>query len=93
MYLQVLYFDCPEEAMEKRLTERSKTGGRSDDNPETIRKRFATFKQSSMPVVVHYENKGKLHKINAAGEPNEVFAQVQKVLDMIQNEDMYSMFY
>lgn len=91
--MQVLYFDCPEATMEKRLTQRAETGARSDDNPETIRKRFATFKQSSMPVVVHYENKGKLHKIDASGEPNEVFVHVQKVLDMIQNEDMYSMFY
>ena len=79
--------------MEERLTERAKTGGRNDDTPEILRKRFNTFTQSSMPVIVNYESKGKLHKIDAAGEPNEVFAQVQKVLDMIQNEDMYSMFY
>ena len=79
--------------MEERLTERAKTGGRNDDTPEILRKRFNTFTQSSMPVIVNYESKGKLHKIDATGEPNEVFAQVQKVLDMIQNEDMYSMFY
>lgn len=91
--MQVLYFDCPEKTMEARLTERAKTGGRNDDSPEILRKRFNTFTQSSLPVVQHYESKGKLHKINAAGEPNEVFAQVEKVLDMIRNEDMYSMFY
>ena len=68
--------------MEDRLTERGKTSGRSDDNPETMRKRFHTFLHSSMPVVEHYEKLGKLHKISAAtGTPEEIFQQVQKILD------------
>ena len=37
--MQVLFFDCPPDVMEQRLTERGKTSGRSDDNAETIRKR------------------------------------------------------
>lgn len=36
---QVLFFDCPPDVMEQRLTERGKTSGRSDDNAETIHKR------------------------------------------------------
>ncbi len=34
----VLFFDCPEAVMEKRLLGRQE--GRTDDNIETIRKRF-----------------------------------------------------
>ena len=34
----ILFFDCPEKEMEKRLLGRNQ--GRSDDNIETIRKRF-----------------------------------------------------
>ncbi len=34
----VLFFDCPEEVMERRLLGRNQ--GRTDDNIETIRKRF-----------------------------------------------------
>jgi hypothetical protein len=29
--------------MEERILERAKTSGRSDDNPETIKKRLVTF--------------------------------------------------
>jgi hypothetical protein len=36
----VLFFDCPEEEMEKRLLKRGETSGRADDNADTIRKRF-----------------------------------------------------
>ena len=39
----VLFFDCPLETMEERLLSRGKTSGRSDDNAETIKKRFKTF--------------------------------------------------
>lgn len=50
----VLFFDCPEAVMEKRLLGRNE--GRTDDNIETIRKRFKVFIESSMPVVSHYES-------------------------------------
>ena len=36
----VLFFDCPEKAMEERLLERGKTSGRTDDNVDSIKKRF-----------------------------------------------------
>ncbi|UPK90246.1 hypothetical protein LCI18_001181 [Fusarium solani-melongenae] len=76
----VLFFDCPEDVMEKRLLERGKTSGRSDDNAESIRKRFRTFIETSMPVVDHFEKEGKVVKLDATPTPNEVFATTQKVL-------------
>jgi adenylate kinase family enzyme len=36
----VLFFDCDIGKMQERMIERSKTSGRSDDNPETIKKRL-----------------------------------------------------
>eukprot|EP00958_Prasinococcus_capsulatus_P025032 scaffold4075_cov299-Prasinococcus_capsulatus_cf.AAC.5 len=39
----VLFFDVPEAVMEARLLKRGETSGRSDDNLESIRKRFRTF--------------------------------------------------
>lgn len=67
--------------MEARLLKRGETSGRSDDNAETIRKRFKTFVEQSLPVVDHYEKQGKAYKISATQTPDEVFVEVQKVLD------------
>merc|ERR1711939_1239702 len=50
-----LFFDCPEDVMQERLLNRGKTSGRSDDNIESIKKRFRTFVETSMPVVDMYE--------------------------------------
>eukprot|EP00877_Chromochloris_zofingiensis_P005325 jgi/Chrzof1/14794/Cz09g16130.t1 len=77
----VLFFDCPEDEMERRLLKRGETSGRSDDNAETIKKRFHTFIDQSMPVIEHYEHQGKAHRISAVPPPEEVFKTVQQVLE------------
>ena len=46
-----LFFDCSEEVMLARIMERSKTSGRNDDNEEAAKKRFQTYKDSTMPVI------------------------------------------
>jgi adenylate kinase family enzyme len=40
--------------MEKRLLKRGETSGRSDDNLNTIIKRFETFQKESLPVIAFY---------------------------------------
>ena len=60
----VLSYECSEEVMTRRLLERAKTSGRSDDNEETIKKRFHTFKESTIPVLEYYSEQGKLKKVN-----------------------------
>lgn len=67
----ILYFDCPEEEMERRLLNRNQ--GREDDNIDTIRKRFKVFLDSSLPVIEYYNSKGKVRKIDAAKPAEEVF--------------------
>ncbi|KAK2650903.1 hypothetical protein Ddye_018392 [Dipteronia dyeriana] len=75
----VLFFDCSEEEMERRLLGRNQ--GREDDNIETIRKRFKVFLESSLPVVQYYESKGKVRKIDAAKPVEEVFEAVKAVFN------------
>lgn len=56
-------FDCPEEVMVERLLERGKTSGRVDDNEETIRKRFHTFQQATLPVIEYYQQLSKVKQV------------------------------
>ncbi|KAI0143591.1 adenylate kinase-domain-containing protein [Xylariaceae sp. FL1272] len=73
----VLFYDVPEEEMERRLLERGKTSGRSDDNAESIRKRFRTFIETSMPVVEYYEKQDKVVRILGNVSPDEVYKATQ----------------
>ena len=73
----VLFFDCPEDVMERRLLGRGETSGRTDDNIESIKKRFKTFVESSMPVVNYYEGLRKLRSVNSDQSPTDVYAQTK----------------
>ncbi|CAN0900428.1 UMP-CMP kinase 3 [Linum grandiflorum] len=75
----VLFFDCPEEEMERRILSRNQ--GREDDNIETIRKRFKVFLESSLPVVEYYASKGKVKKVDAAKPVAEVFEAVKAIFN------------
>jgi UMP-CMP kinase len=78
----ILFFDCPEEEMERRLLGRNQ--GRVDDNIETIRKRFKVFVESSVPVVEYYNSCGKVHKIDATKKPDDVFAAIKPLFEQFQ---------
>ncbi|SCU88552.1 LAME_0E00320g1_1 [Lachancea meyersii CBS 8951] len=81
-----LFFDCPENVMLKRLLERGKTSGRADDNTESIKKRFATFLDTSMPVVNHFEKQDKVVKVSCDHSVDQVYEQVKAaVRDKIGN--------
>ncbi|KAL9045948.1 MAG: hypothetical protein Q9214_001098 [Letrouitia sp. 1 TL-2023] len=72
-----LFFDCPEDVMQERLINRGKTSGRADDNAESIKKRFKTFVETSMPVVDYFEKQGKVVKVSAIKSPDEIYEEVK----------------
>lgn len=76
----VLFFDCPESTMLQRLLERGKTSGRDDDNVESIKKRFKTFEETSMPVVEYFEKQNKVVKITCDKPVDAVYEEVQKAI-------------
>ena len=66
--------------MTERLINRGKTSGRADDNAESIKKRFKTFVETSMPVVEYFERQGKVVKVRAVKSPEEIYEEVRKRL-------------
>ena len=75
----ILYFECSDAVMVKRLLNRAKTSGRVDDNEETIKARLKTFHEHTQPILDHY--KQKVVKIPAERDPEEIFKDVVKTLD------------
>lgn len=75
-----LFFQCPEEVMLKRLLNRGKTSGRADDNTESIKKRFRVFVETSMPVVEHFEQQGKVVKLQCDQSPEDVYETVKQAM-------------
>lgn len=60
----VLYFTCSEKVLLERLLRRGESSGRVDDNIESIKKRFQTFKDTSYPVIEAFEKEGKVREVS-----------------------------
>jgi adenylate kinase len=75
----VLHFQLSEEVAEQRLLKRALEQGREDDTPEIIHRRMETMRISD-ELVEFYRVKGILVGIHAERTIEEVFAEVQQVL-------------
>ncbi|RDH83300.1 MAG: adenylate kinase [endosymbiont of Escarpia spicata] len=54
---------------------------RVDDNEETISHRLHVYDNLTVPLIEHYDEQGKLRRIEGAGEIEEIFANVCQILD------------
>eukprot|EP00290_Baffinella_frigidus_P046429 CAMPEP_0180415366 /NCGR_PEP_ID=MMETSP0989-20121125/46164_1 /TAXON_ID=697907 /ORGANISM="non described non described, Strain CCMP2293" /LENGTH=490 /DNA_ID=CAMNT_0022420151 /DNA_START=35 /DNA_END=1505 /DNA_ORIENTATION=- len=77
----VLFFNCSEPVMRERLLERGKTSGRTDDNVASIKKRFVTFEQETMPVVRDFKERGLVRSVDAHKDVESVFVDVQTIFE------------
>ncbi|KAG6462925.1 hypothetical protein O3G_MSEX013542 [Manduca sexta] len=84
--LFVLFFECSRDLCTERCLGRGAAGsGRSDDNLESLQKRFNTYLNDTMPIIQHYDQLGLVRRINAEVGPQQVFEDVKKVFN---NSDM-----
>ena len=77
---KMLYFECPYEELEKRILGRAKHSGRSDDNVESIKLRFDTFKAETLPTVEHFKKRGRCVELDTSVERPIVYELVRQQL-------------
>jgi adenylate kinase len=76
----VIHFVLPDEVAVERLHGRALEEGRSDDTADVIRHRLGVFHRQTEPVVEYYRTRGQLVGVDADRSVEEVFADVQDVL-------------
>ncbi|MEN1926585.1 adenylate kinase [Luteimonas qiangzhengi] len=59
-----------------RLAGRAKAEGRSDDNPESVRKRLTVYDEQTAPVIEFYREHGQLTVVDGVGGLDEVFNRI-----------------
>lgn len=77
----MIELDVPDEELTKRLINRGKESGRSDDNKETIRKRLNVYHNQTAPLIEWYEREGLRNHINGYGEMDRIFGDICSVID------------
>ncbi|XP_053103946.1 adenylate kinase isoenzyme 5 isoform X2 [Hemicordylus capensis] len=88
----VLCMDCSSKTMSSRLLKRSQSSQCLDDNAEIIMKRIETYYEENEPVIIYYENKIPLFKINADGTPEEVFLEACSSIDTFLEKERTASF-
>ncbi|MDR1646158.1 MAG: adenylate kinase [Tannerellaceae bacterium] len=73
-----LEVDTPE--LVRRLLERGRLEGRSDDNLETIHSRLDVYNAQTAPLIDYYRRQGILHPIAGAGNIENIFQQIKQTL-------------
>jgi len=73
---KMLYLECPYAVLEKRILGRAKYSDRSDDNIESMKLRFDTFKAKTLPTVEFFKNKNKCIEIDSGRDRESVYKDV-----------------
>ncbi|KAJ1433372.1 UMP-CMP kinase family protein [Ochromonadaceae sp. CCMP2298] len=78
----VVFIECNEEELVRRIVLRGESSGRSDDNVETMRKRLRTFKEETMPVIDVFERKAgvSLLRIDGSKDVDRVNSSIKGAL-------------
>jgi adenylate kinase family enzyme len=51
-----------------------------DDNPDVIKKRVQNFFDNTIPVIDYYNKIGKVRRIDATGEANDIYEETRKAI-------------
>lgn len=75
----LINLEVPEEESVRRLIERGKTSGRSDDNEKVIRNRLKEYHDKTLPVLDFYAQKGVRSDVDGTASIEEVEEEVSRI--------------
>jgi len=79
----MVQLDVPREELIRRMLERAKVSGRSDDNEATIKNRLVEYENKTLPVADYYAAQGKRLLINGLGAIDGISKAISEAIDQI----------
>jgi len=81
---KMLALDVEHDELVKRLLNRGKTSGRTDDQDvSVIEKRITVYNNETAPVIKYYDNLGKYKSIIGIGSIEEIFERLSEAIESI----------
>ena len=74
----VVLIDVPDDEVVRRIVNRRQ--GRSDDTAETARARLDVYHRETEPLADHYDERGLLRRVDGAGAPDSVAAEIRAAI-------------
>ena len=75
---KVIVFEANNDELIKRILNRGKISGRSDDTEESVSVRLEVYEKDTAPLIEYYEMKNLVAKINAVGEVLNIYNLILK---------------
>merc|ERR1712012_1533886 len=76
----VLFLDCSENTCIERCLKRGAAGsGRSDDNEESLKKRFNTYFNATKPIIEHFDKQNLVKKVNTDRDVEDIWSEIQEL--------------
>lgn len=85
---KMLFFECPLPVLEQRILARAPYTGRSDDNVESMRLRFETFKAETLPTVEFFQSQGRCIEVDTSLDRQSVYKIVSEQLAEFTDEQL-----
>jgi len=80
----VVSLEVNEEELIRRMINRGKESGRSDDNHDTIKARLDVYYNQTTPLKEQYSKEGKLYQIEGLGTKDEIFSRITEIIDKVK---------
>jgi adenylate kinase len=78
----MLALEVNDEELVKRLLNRGKDSGRSDDADESIiRKRITEYNNKTAPLINYYKGQNKFFSVPGIGKVDEILSRLTKIID------------
>lgn len=77
----VVALDADHDVLMARIAKRAEEQGRTDDTPEAIAKRLATYAKETAPLLDTYKSRGQLVAIDGVGEIDAIQKNIVATLD------------
>ena len=82
----VLNMKLDEKKAAERILLRAKTSGRSDDNLETIKKRFTVYHKETEPILKYYQKMNKVTDIDGLPSIKIIFKEINAVIKSLSKK-------
>ena len=77
---RVVSLEVDEESLVERLLRRARLEGRSDDTPETIRRRMRVYGEETRPLIDYYRRRSILKQVDGKGSVDEVARRIEEAV-------------
>jgi adenylate kinase len=87
----MLSLEVPDKELIRRLTERGKSSGRSDDTDEVIKFRLQEYKNKTSPVIGYYEERNLYVPIKGVGPIPEILEKLSHAIELTLQKEYFNL--